>query len=327
MMRRIFIFMGMILGVINVPAKVVLSSLFTDNMVLQQQTEVQIWGVASFGETVFICPSWDKKTYTARTDATGAWRVKLQTPVAGGPYSIRFSERETGLNEEETLTLHDILIGEVWFCAGQSNMEMPLKGKANQPIDEAVDMIVHARPSRPIRICTIGQEGARTPQKECQARWLKNTPEVVAETSATAYFFANYLQEVLDVPVGIIISSWGGTAIQAWMNRETLTSFDTFDLAFLDDTAFIEHPKYQPCMLYNAMIAPAERYTIKGFLWYQGESNRKNPGLYRKLHPAFVKMLREKWGQGELPFYYVQIAPFAYEGEGIERMVLHGLHL
>ena len=194
-------------------------------------------------------------------------------------------------------------------------MEMPLKGKANQPIDEAVDMIVHARPSRPIRICTIGQEGARTPQKECQARWLKNTPEVVAETSATAYFFANYLQEVLDVPVGIIISSWGGTAIQAWMNRETLTSFDTFDLAFLDDTAFIEHPKYQPCMLYNAMIAPAERYTIKGFLWYQGESNRKNPGLYRKLHPAFVKMLREKWGQGELPFYYVQIAPFAYEGE------------
>ena len=134
MMRRIFIFIGMILGVINVPAKVVLSSLFTDNMVLQQQTEVQIWGVASSGETVFICPSWDKKTYTARTDATGAWRVKLQTPVAGGPYSIRFSERETGLNEEETLTLHDILIGEVWFCAGQSNMEMPLKGKANQPM-------------------------------------------------------------------------------------------------------------------------------------------------------------------------------------------------
>ena len=187
-------------------------------------------------------------------------------------------------------------------------------GKANQPIADAVDMIVRAKPSRPIRICTIGQAGARKPQKDCRAQWLKNTPEVVSEASATAYFFADYLQKVLDVPVGIIVSSWGGTAIQAWMSREVLAPFKAFDLRFLDDTTSIERPKYKPCMLYNAMIAPVEQYTIKGFLWYQGESNRKDPDLYRRLQPAFVRMLREAWGQGELPFYYVQIAPFAYEG-------------
>lgn len=304
---RFLVFLLAILGMVNMHAKVVLPSLFTDNMVLQQQTDVQLWGVASPKKMVTICPSWDKKLYTVRADDAGMWRASLKTPVAGGPYSI-------SLSDGEDLMLRDVLIGEVWLCAGQSNMEMPLMGKANQPIADAVDMIVRTKPSRPIRICTIGQEGARMPQKNCRAQWLKNTPEVVSETSATAYFFADYLQQVLDVPVGIIVSSWGGTSIQAWMSREVLAPFKAFDLGFLDDTTFIERPKYRPCMLYNAMIAPVEQYTIKGFLWYQGESNRKDPDLYRRLQPAFVKMLREAWGQGELPFYYVQIAPFAYEG-------------
>ena len=304
---RFLVFLLAICSVVSAPAKVVLSSLFTDNMVLQQQTDGQIWGMASPKKTVSIRPSWDQKLYTVRADDAGMWRTSLRTPVAGGPYSI-------SLSDGEELMLRDVLIGEVWLCAGQSNMEMPLMGKANQPIADAVDMIVRAKPSRPIRICTIGQAGARKPQKDCRAQWLKNTPEVVSEASATAYFFADYLQKVLDVPVGIIVSSWGGTAIQAWMSREVLAPFKAFDLRFLDDTTSIERPKYKPCMLYNAMIAPVEQYTIKGFLWYQGESNRKDPDLYRRLQPAFVKMLREAWGQGELPFYYVQIAPFAYEG-------------
>ena len=278
---RFLVFLLAICSVVSAPAKVVLSSLFTDNMVLQQQTDVQIWGMASPKKTVSIRPSWDQKLYTVRADDAGMWRTSLRTPVAGGPYSI-------SLSDGEELMLRDVLIGEVWLCAGQSNMEMPLMGKANQPIADAVDMIVRAKPSRPIRICTIGQAGARNPQKDCQ--------------------------KVLDVPVGIIVSSWGGTAIQAWMSREVLAPFKAFDLRFLDDTTSIERPKYKPCMLYNAMIAPVEQYTIKGFLWYQGESNRKDPDLYRRLQPAFVKMLREAWGQGELPFYYVQIAPFAYEG-------------
>ena len=306
-MKKFTLMWLMFCATISAQSKVVLSSLFTDNMVLQQQTDVQMWGMASPGKEVVIRPSWSPKTYTVRTKATGEWRTTLRTPAAGGPYSIC-------LSDGEELILRDILIGEVWFCAGQSNMEMPLMGRANQPIDEAVDMIVRAKPTRPIRICTIEQAGARLPQRNCRAQWMKNTSETVAKTSATAYFFEDYLQQVLDIPVGIIISSWGGTSIQAWMKREVLEPFGIFNLKFLTDTTLIKKPKYKPCMLYNAMIAPAETFTIKGFLWYQGESNRKAPALYRKLQPLFVQMLREAWGQGELPFYYVQIAPFEYDG-------------
>ena len=146
---RFLVFLLAICSVVSAPAKVVLSSLFTDNMVLQQQTDVQIWGMASPKKTVSIRPSWDQKLYTVRADDAGMWRTSLRTPVAGGPYSI-------SLSDGEELMLRDVLIGEVWLCAGQSNMEMPLMGKANQPIADAVDMIVRAKPSRPIRICTIG---------------------------------------------------------------------------------------------------------------------------------------------------------------------------
>ena len=263
-MKKFTLMWLMFCATISAQSKVVLSSLFTDNMVLQQQTDVQMWGMASPGKEVVIRPSWSPKTYTVRTKATGEWRTTLRTPAAGGPYSIC-------LSDGEELILRDILIGEVWFCAGQSNMEMPLMGRANQPIDEAVDMIVRAKPTRPIRICTIEQAGARLPQRNCRAQWMKNTSETVAKTSATAYFFADYLQQVLDIPVGIIISSWGGTSIQAWMKREVLEPFGIFNLKFLNDTTLIKKPKYKPCMLYNAMIAPAETFTIKGFLWYQGD--------------------------------------------------------
>lgn len=121
---RFLVFLLAILGMVNMHAKVVLPSLFTDNMVLQQQTDVQLWGMASPKKMVAICPSWDKKLYTVRADDAGMWRASLKTPVAGGPYSI-------SLSDGEDLMLHDVLIGEVWLCAGQSNMEMPLMGKAN----------------------------------------------------------------------------------------------------------------------------------------------------------------------------------------------------
>ena len=146
-MKKFTLMWLMFCATISAQSKVVLSSLFTDNMVLQQQTDVQMWGMASPGKEVVIRPSWSPKTYTVRTKATGEWRTTLRTPAAGGPYSIC-------LSDGEELILRDILIGEVWFCAGQSNMEMPLMGRANQPIDEAVDMIVRAKPTRPCLLYT-----------------------------------------------------------------------------------------------------------------------------------------------------------------------------
>ena len=305
-MKRILLTLAALGTALTMQAKVVLPGIFGDNMVLQQQSEAQFWGKAAPGKKVTIRPSWSTQGITANVGKDGRWRAAVPTPEAGGPYTIE-------LSDGERLTLRDVLIGEVWLCSGQSNMEMPVHGFPNQPVEGSAEAIIRARAATPIRLCTVKRSTARTPQEECAAQWLKHTPEAVAGTSATAYYFARYLQSVLDVPVGVIVTCWGGTPVEAWMDRETMGGFKEFDLSFLDGEARIEKPEMKPCGLYNAMIAPLVPYTVKGFLWYQGESNRLRPDQYRALMPAFVKMLRERWAQGELPFYYVQIAPYRYE--------------
>lgn len=305
-MKRILLTLAALGTALTMQAKVVLPGIFGDNMVLQQQSEAQFWGKAAPGKKVTIRPSWSAKPVTATAGRDGRWQAAVPTPEAGGPYTIE-------LSDGETLTLRDVLIGEVWLCSGQSNMEMPVHGFFNQPVEGSADAIVRAKAATPIRLCTVNRATARTPQEECTAQWQKHTPEAVAATSATAYYFARYLQEVLDVPVGVIVTCWGGTPVEAWMDRETMGGFKEFDLSFLDGDGKIDRPQNKPCGLYNAMIAPLVPFTVKGFLWYQGESNRLRPDQYRALMPAFVKMLRERWAQGELPFYYVQIAPYCYE--------------
>ena len=306
-MKRILLTLAALGTALTMQAKVVLPGIFGDNMVLQQQSEAQFWGKAAPGKKVTIRPSWSTQGITANVGKDGRWRAAVPTPEAGGPYTIE-------LSDGERLTLRDVLIGEVWLCSGQSNMEMPVHGFPNQPVEGSAEAIIRARAATPIRLCTVKRSTARTPQEECAAQWLKHTPEAVAGTSATAYYFARYLQSVLDVPVGVIVTCWGGTPVEAWMDRETMSGFKEFDLSFLDNPDQIDRPQYKPCGLYNGMIAPLVPYTVKGFLWYQGESNRPNPTQYRALMPAFVKMLRERWAQGGLPFYYVQIAPYRYDG-------------
>ena len=306
-MKRILLTLAALGTALTMQAKVVLPGIFGDNMVLQQQSEAQFWGKAAPGKKVTIRPSWSTQGITANVGKDGRWRAAVPTPEAGGPYTIE-------LSDGERLTLRDVLIGEVWLCSGQSNMEMPVHGFPNQPVEGSAEAIIRARAATPIRLCTVKRSTARTPQEECAAQWLKHTSEAVAGTSATAYYFARYLQSVLDVPVGVIVTCWGGTPVEAWMDRETMSGFKEFDLSFLDNPDQIDRPQYKPCGLYNGMIAPLVPYTVKGFLWYQGESNRPNPTQYRALMPAFVKMLRERWAQGGLPFYYVQIAPYRYDG-------------
>ena len=294
-------------------AKVTLPQIFGDNMVLQQQTEVKIWGKAEPSSRVTVRPSWDRKSsVTVTSDADGKWMASVATPEAGGPYSVEISDGEK-------LVLDNVLIGEVWFCSGQSNMEMPVRGFDNQPVEGSADVILGARPEIPVRFCTVSKATSVTPLEDCETEWMENTPEAVARASATAYFFGQYLQKILDVPVGLIISDWGGTAIETWMDRETLSSkFPEFDLSFLDKGETRKNVSSTPTQLYNAMVAPVIPYTIKGMLWYQGEANIGRPEQYRKLMSAYVGMMRDKWDLGEMPFYYVQIAPFSYgDPEGL----------
>ena len=294
-------------------AAVKLPSVLASNMVLQQQSEVKLWGWAKANAKIKITTSWDRKMITVVADGQGNWLQKVKTPTAGGPYEISF-------NDGDKTTLTNVLIGEVWFCSGQSNMEMPMQGFDRQPTAGGNEVIVKAKLSTPIRIFNTDvvdgkriRQVSKLPQTDCKGTWVENTPENVATTSATAYYFARYIQEVLGVPVGIIQSSLGGSAVQAWISRDVISQFKEVDLAILDNTDEIKNPQGTPCCLYNAKVAPLLNFAIKGYLWYQGESNRTNPSLYAKLMPAFVNDMRARWDVGEFPFYYVQIAPYKYE--------------
>ena len=194
-------------------------------------------------------------------------------------------------------------------------MEMPVQGFDRQPVNNIQDILIKAKKEVPIRFCNIPRITAKTPQSDCETRWEEHTPEGVARASATAYFFAKYLNEVLDVPIGLIISNWGGSKVEPWMSIEALTPFkDEVDISHLTNDKPVGPKQVLPGVLYNAMISPVINYTIKGMIWYQGESNRGQEELYGRLMPAFVKDLRQKWGLGDFPFYYVQIAPFQYDG-------------
>ncbi len=313
-LAKVLIFTALLLSIASLEAKVKLPSILADNMVLQQKTTTKLWGWAKENTKIKVQTSWDKKSYTTSSDSKGNWLLNINTPDAGGPFQITISDGEV-------LTLNNILIGEVWFCSGQSNMEMPIKGFPRQPTKGGNTIIAKANPKVPIRIFNADSKDGKKikqynkkPQTDCQGQWLDNSSENVANTSAAAYYFANYLQEVMDVPVGIIVSSLGGSMVESWMSREAIEPFKEVDLSILDNDLEIKKATETPCVNYNAKIAPLTNFTIKGFLWYQGESNRLNADLYAKLMPAFVKDLRSKWNIGEFPFYYVQIAPFNYDG-------------
>jgi sialate O-acetylesterase len=311
---RTFILASFLLLGGSLQAKVNLPSILCDNMVLQQKTAAGLWGWAKENTKIKVKTSWDHKTYATTADKKGLWLLRVNTPEAGGPFQIT-------ITDGEVLILNNILIGEVWFCSGQSNMEMPMRGFDRQPLKGANNVIAKAKPNIPIRMYTTDSKDGnwvrqfnKMPQVDCQGKWLENSSENVANISAVAYYFARYIQDVLEIPVGIIVSSSGGSMVESWMSREAIEPFREIDLSMLDDTTKIKNPNATPCVLFNAKIAPLTYFTIKGFLWYQGESNRKNADLYAKLMPAFVSDLRAKWALGELPFYFVQIAPFNYEG-------------
>ncbi len=300
-------------------AKVELPSVLSSNMVLQQQSTVKLWGRAAAGAQLTVNVSWEKSRIKTKVGQDGRWLVEVQTPQAGGPYNITF-------DDGEKLTLENVLIGEVWFCSGQSNMEMPMRGFDRQPLQGGNDIIARAKPSTPIRIFQTDsqdgrwiRQGAKTPQEDMIGEWQVNSPENVAHVSAAAYYFAKYINEVLDVPVGIMVSTLGGSRVEPWMSREALEPFkEEIDLSILDNGQPVRNYYDEPAVLYNAKVAPLTNFSIRGLLWYQGESNRNNYMLYKDLVPAFVKDLRMKWDNDNMPFYFVEIAPFNYEGaEGV----------
>ena len=290
-------------------AKITLPAIISDNMVLQQQASVKLWGKSTPHTKVTAKTSWNHKKYTTRSDAEGSWATYIRTPIAGGPYSIE-------LSDGEPLVLKNILIGEVWLCSGQSNMEMPVKGFRGQPIEGSQATIITANPQRNIRLFTVKRAFSTTLQDTLTGNWGENTPQHVADFSATAYYFGDLLQKVLGVPVGLIHSSWSASKIEAWMDRKTLSDFPEVQLPDINQKEF-EWPAGTPTLLYNAMIHPLSGVNIKGVIWYQGESNSEAPQQYSKFFPAWISQWRNFFRSDTLPFYYVQIAPYQAEGKDL----------
>ncbi len=283
-------------------AKVKLPSVLSNNMVLQQLSNAKLWGESVPDSDLEIFTSWDSKTYQVHVDSAGNWKLDIKTPKAGGPYKLSFKDRDGKVE------LNRVYTGEVWLCSGQSNMAMPMVGKKNQPILNSESIIKNA--SNPqLHLFNVEQNHDSTPLNDVSGSWKLTTPENVANFSAVAYQFGNMLQEELDVPVGIIVSSWGGTPIRVWMSKEALTEFPEYTKS--SDGADFR----QPSVLYNAMLAPLTPYSIAGFLWYQGENDRNTSSIYERALPAMVHQWREDWDDKNLPFYYVQIAPWLYKND------------
>ena len=308
MKRILSICMLFVAVTVTMNAKVELPPVFADNMVLQQNADAAVWGKANPGAKITITTTWSKAKTTVNAGADGKWSARIATPSAGGPYEITFSDGEK-------LTLKNVLIGEVWICSGQSNMDTRMRGYPGQPIAGAMDIITEANPSVPIRCCTLDHQKSLTKMDECDATWFVNDPYGVSESSATAYFFALKLHKALNVPVGVINVSWGGTPIEAWMSPELLKKefAGELDLTHIETGVWPEQKQEKaPGVLYNGMLCTVAPYTAKGFIWYQGCANRTRYEQYKRLQPAFVKMLREEWGNEKMPFYFTQIAPYGY---------------
>ncbi len=298
-------------------SEITLPAIFGDHMVLQQQTKAAIWGKASPSRKVELVTSWNDANYSARSDEEGNWKIMVQTPEAGGPYAIR-------ITEGSTLTLNNVLIGEVWVCSGQSNMQMTMRGYFNQPIFGANRDIAIGK-NENIRLFTVSRNKSLQVKDDFEGEWKECTPENLLDFSATAYYFGRMINEALDVPVALIASSWGGTRIEPWMSESGIHNFDWVELP--DQTSSEEFSQQEPTVLFNAMIHPMVGYGLRGALWYQGESNRNQPQEYEKLMSGLIKNWRAEWGIGDFPFYYCQIAPFEYGPGGLNSAYLREAQL
>lgn len=299
-----------IINAINTEAKVKLPSILADNMVLQQQTEVKLWGSAERNKTVEVAVSWTTEKYTTTADTDGKWLLKVRTPKAGGPHTLTFNDGAG------SVTLKNVMTGEVWLCAGQSNMRMTLSEapKHNQFVLNGEEII--AQSDNPnIRFMRLNSNPSLTPLDDVKPSWKPwriSSPETSGQFSAVAYQYADMLQKKLGVPVGIIVAAYGGAKIECWMGKEVLKSFPDVKIPETLEKVDFSKDSKQPTVLFNCMISPLTNFTIKGWLWYQGETNaRDNPDAYRQLFPAMVADWRKHWDSGELPFYYVETAPAA----------------
>lgn len=290
-----------------------LHPLLRDGAVLLRDADVPITGVAGVpGVEVVVKASWGAAPVVAKADLRGRFRAEVRTPAAGGPYEVTVDAGPAGRRR-----VGDVLIGEVWLCSGQSNMEWRL----NQGVIGA-DAAPKAPDLARVRVFEVANTTAAAPAEDVDGSWVAGAPETVPKFSAVAYFFARALREGLgDVPVGLVDATWGGTPAEAWTSAEALRPLGDFDadLARVASSAAAKAPPRPgqdvPSALFNGMVAPLLPAAVRGVIWYQGESNVGRAAQYRRLFPALIEDWRARLEAPRLPFLFVQIAPYAYRGD------------
>jgi sialate O-acetylesterase len=323
-------------------ADVKVPTIIGDRMVLQRDKAVPIWGTAEAGESVSVAFAGQKKTATAGAD--GAWKVTLD------PLAASAEGRDLVIQGKNTLTLREVLVGEVWVCSGQSNMQWSV----SQSTEADLEILTAKFPL--IRLISVPQVASQKPLTEFKGQWEACTPQTVGQFSGVGYFFGRVLHQALGIPIGLIDNSWGGSAAEAWVRRDVLAaheryagllkSWDDRIVQFDPEKAKTAHQEqvarweqaakkakeegkepprrpqgpqnpegsnHRPANLYNGVLNPVLGYGLRGVIWYQGESNAGRAYQYRHLFPLMIKSWRDAWGQGEFPFYWVQLADFMAE--------------
>lgn len=278
---------------------VTLPAVLSSNMVLQQQSSVKLWGWGASTEKIFITTSWDNKTDSVITDGNANWQLDVKTPKAGGPYIITFKGRNT-------ITLSNVLIGEVWICSGQSNMEYHSFYKGSR--DAQAEFPFANNPN--IHFFQVAKATAKYPQENLNATWAAADSNTLKSFSQVAYFFGKKLNKDLNVPIGLILAAWGGTPAETWTPADVINN----DKLLKDALAVQKQTPWWPKdagLAFNAMLAPITNFKIAGAIWYQGEGNTASAGTYKELLSSMISSWRKEW-KNEFPFYIVQIGPYRY---------------
>lgn len=309
-MKRIIIAAALLLASLSAFGKLSVKEPCSDGMVLQQNTQAAVWGHATPGMVVKVKTGWDGETYQAVTDFKGVWKVNVATPKASyEKYEI------TVKGDGGTLTIKNVLIGEVWIASGQSNMEMPVRGYFNCPVEGAAELIANIKLKDKVRMFSVSQDQSDEPLDDVRkaSGWVDADSRGVLWMSATAFFFARQVQAVLDVPVGIVAFPYGGTRVESWLPKEILEEYG-------EPLERIEQNHYHnPFRMYNSMQRPMQGYTAKGFIWYQGCSNVGHDDVFVERMSRLIQRWREDWGDtnASMPFYQCEIAPWeGYGGSG-----------
>ena len=302
-------------------AELKLPNIFGDHMVVQQKMPVKVWGWTKPGQEVTVTLA--GKSANGKAGDDGRFDVAIPAVDAGGPYTLE-------IKADETRTIKDVLVGEVWICSGQSNMQWNVANST----DADLERLAAKHPN--IRMINFPQVGSQEPILTHDRQWMECTPDTVSGFSAVGYFFARQLNDTIDVPIGMINNAWGGSACEAWINRDVLNVDPQYapmmerwtglekqyaDLSVKsdlndDEKKVLKNLKNQmggnsrPGNIYNGVLKSHLGYTIRGAIWYQGESNAGRAYQYRELFPLMISNWRQEWGQGDFPFYWVQLADF-----------------